>query len=296
MPATLRSPCVIALIATAGAAACSKESDKDGFGDQAAPIVCAKVYECCTAMEVMGHTNYSPDRATCEEQTRDSLGFWAALMADEEKKGRLIFRRDVASKCLQSFGAATCEAHKRNDKLDGCDSYIEPLTPLGAACAANESCVGGACRGLSPGTEGVCKAFAAEGESCKDTTCAKGLYCAPGGSVCRPAQADGATCYLHAECSSAGCNGRNADAGTSGTCGLKGGEGNRCFVTVGCSLSGRAAAGSGGAAILALLLALGGAWLRISPGRRRAFRRPSRSDTRATCPPSASPSLSPAGS
>ena len=54
-----------------------------------------------------------------------------------------------------------------------------------------------------------------------------------------PKRSNGEACNLNADCQLQGCNGRNADAGTPGTCGLKGGEQTRCFVTNGCSYGGR---------------------------------------------------------
>src|SRR5204862_6858114 len=104
------------------------------------------------------------------------------------------------------------------------DRCITARTAAGQPCQANESCIGGACIGVTASSEGVCKAFVGEGVSCDGAPCTKGLHCEAGAKTCARDRADGATCNLHGECQSKGCNGRNPDAGTPGTCGLKGGE------------------------------------------------------------------------
>jgi MYXO-CTERM domain-containing protein len=84
--------------------------------------------------------------------------------------------------------------------------------------------------------------------------------------MCVPQRPNGEACHTNGECQSQGCNGRNADAGTPGTCGLKGGADTTCFVTNGCSYGG-GSGGSGG--LLGLLAVMGVALL----NRRRSGRR-----------------------
>jgi hypothetical protein len=236
-----------------------------GFGDQAAAVVCDKVYECCMPMEVMDNMNYSGGRDECGRKTAGALGFWAAVIEQEQGRGRLIYDASISQHCLATFRAATCDMHKRNAPLEGCDTFIVPRTPPGSPCQANESCMDGACVGVTAQSEGVCHAFVGEGASCAIEPCAKGLHCDGANKTCVSNFADGTTCNLNSDCASQGCNGRNPDAGTPGTCGLKGGENTTCFVTTGCAMGGRApGAGGGGGALVALGLAL---WARR---RRRA--------------------------
>jgi hypothetical protein len=90
----------------------------------------------------------------------------------------------------------------------------------------------------------VCRAFLADGDRCDDGgTCGMNLYCDPGAKACHAQKADGTVCNANYECTTGGCNGR--DAGIPGSCGQKGGPGTMCYATVGCSSSGAL----GGAAI-----------------------------------------------
>jgi hypothetical protein len=225
------------------------------FGQRSADTVCDKVYQCCslTDAELTAHMGYGGGRAACGSKNRDSMGFWAAVMAKEQEKGRLAYDPKLAHRCLQAFAAASCDGHKRNVVLEGCDTFITPKTPAGAPCNASESCIAGSCVDGSADKEGVCQAFATENTSCAERTCAKGLRCEGAGKLCVPARPNGETCQTNVECQSQGCNGRNPDAGTPGTCGLKGGADTTCFVTTGCSFGGRS---DGGALPLVLLFVL----------------------------------------
>ena len=237
-------------------AACGKSSEVaiDDFGAEASAVVCDKVYQCCQAMELVEHMDHSGGREACGGKNGKSLGFWAAVMKQERERGRLDYDPEQARRCLDAFAAAGCQDHKRNAALAGCDQFIAARTPPGQSCRASESCQNGACVGATADREGTCRAFVGEGESCATDPCGKGLYCEPGVKTCQRPRPDGARCNLHGECQSAGCNGRNADAGTPGTCGLKGGEQTSCFVTTGCSFGGRG--GGGGVAVLLLGLVL----------------------------------------
>ena len=224
------------------AVGCDSKSDEvklADFGQQSANAVCDKVYECCalTDTELMAHMGYSGGRAACGTKNKDSMGFWAAVMGQEQERGRLAYDPRLAHRCLEAFAAASCEGHKQNQVLEGCDTFITPKTPAGSPCKASESCIGGSCIDSGPDKEGVCQAYATENTSCAERTCAKGLRC-DGNKLCVPRRANGEACQLNADCQSQGCNGRNPDAGTPGTCGLKGGEQTRCFVTNGCSYGG----------------------------------------------------------
>jgi len=233
----------------------SKSSDEvelAQFGQRSADTICDKVYECCSLSdaELAAHMGYSGGRAACGSKNRDSVGFWAAVIGKEQARGRLAFDAKLAHRCLEAFAATTCDGHKRNVVIEGCDTFITPRTPPGAPCNASESCIGGSCVDGGPDKEGVCQAFATENTSCAERSCVKGLRCEGASKLCVPARANGEACFTNAECQSQGCNGRNPDTNTPGTCGLKGGEQTTCFVTNGCSYGG----GREGGALPLLLL------------------------------------------
>jgi hypothetical protein len=251
--------------------ACGKSDEVTlgDFGEQASSSTCDKVYECCLPTEkpVVEHMNYSGGRAECGSKTRSALGFWAAVIAQEQQRGRLRYDGKLARRCLDAYAAATCEAHKSDQPLDGCDSFIVPLTPPGSACGMSESCMGGTCVGATEAQEGTCRTHAAEGESCASSACSKGLFCGSG-KICQRRLASGQSCRIHGECQSGGCNGLENEGATSGTCGPKGGEQTRCFVTTGCAYGGGTGGGMG---LLALLGLVGAAAASLRRRRRTAI-------------------------
>lgn len=252
---------VIVIALAAGCDSNSNEVPLSQFGQRSADAVCDKVYQCCTLSdaELTAHMRYSGGRAACGSKNRDSMGFWAAVIGQEQDKGRLAYDPKLAHRCLEAFAATTCDGHKRNVVIEGCDTFITPKTPAGSPCQASESCIGGSCVDAGENKEGVCQAFATENTSCAERSCAKGLRCDATSKLCVPQRPNGEACQTNAECQSQGCNGRNPDAGSPGTCGVKGGEQTTCFVTTGCSF-GRGPGTSGGA--LLLLAVIGAALAR----------------------------------
>src|SRR5436190_3364673 len=119
------SPACLGLAAALAALAggCHKDEPAPalgGYGQEAAGVICDKVYECCMPMELVEHMSYGGGRPECGRKNGDSLGFWAAVIEQEQTRGRLAFDLTTARHCLAAFGAATCDMHKRNAPLEGC--------------------------------------------------------------------------------------------------------------------------------------------------------------------------------
>ena len=106
------------------AVGCDSKSDEvklADFGQQSANAVCDKVYECCslTDTELMAHMGYSGGRAACGTKNKDSMGFWAAVIGQEQERGRLAYDPKLAHRCLEAFAATSCEGHKSNAAAGG---------------------------------------------------------------------------------------------------------------------------------------------------------------------------------
>jgi hypothetical protein len=207
----------------------------------AASTVCGKIYTCCTADEAKP-TNFGPDEATCEKNVKNN--FDSSSLSKSESAGRIVYHADLAADCLAQYQAKSCEDLKSNASSDisSCDKMIEAKVQVGGACSDSRECVGSTCAGASSGVDGVCTSFLTENSSCADGgVCGSGLFCDVASKSCAATKTDGASCNANYECSTGGCNGR--DAGVSGTCGLKGGAGTTCYATQGCSATGAAPLG-----------------------------------------------------
>ena len=132
MKKTLWAGIVIAL--AAGCDSNTNEVKLSEFGQRSADTVCDKVYQCCTLSdaELMAHMGYSGGREACGSKNKDSMGFWAAVIGQEQERGRLAYDPKLAHRCLEAFAATSCDGHKRNVVLEGCDTFITPKTPAGA--------------------------------------------------------------------------------------------------------------------------------------------------------------------
>jgi uncharacterized protein (TIGR03382 family) len=246
-------------VAAAVFSGCSGGISIDEMPARTAKAICGRYYECCTAAELMGNADFGPDRAACETNVANSFNGAKTVTPQSESKGRIAYRGDRLLECLDAYQKLTCEQLKSNatSKIPACDAVFEAKTGVDAGCGQDRDCIGGTCVGEGIGVDGVCVANATAGQACSSSgaACASGLYCNNG--TCAATKADGQSCSLNLECTTGGCNGKNPDAGTPGTCGLKGGNGTTCHATQGCS-----AAGAGPPSALILLLA-------IAAGRRR---------------------------
>lgn len=225
-------------------AACS--TSVDAHADKLAAAYCKKIESCC-------QDRAPQDAGACLRGVVGALQ--PAAVKDANAKGALRYRGDVFDACLRKLDAANCTSLKDDtlDPLPECTAYLEPQLNPGAPCTLDAACKNGSCVGANPadGGVGACTPFAIEGASCGAAVCAAGLYCRASDVTCQRQKPQGNACSTNAECAQGGCNGRDLDAGTPGTCGLKGGPDSACFLPTGCS-----SAGPEAAAVLAAWLLL----------------------------------------
>ena len=221
----------------------------DDFPERAAKAYCTQVYACCSAAETHDAGSVGPDQASCISNLKGQLAGNNGVIKTEQTKGRVAWRGDLADTCLQKLAALKCQDLKVNATAtpSECTHYLEPKTAVGAACGLSESCVSSTCAGASASQDGVCTAFINEGLSCDAGVCVSTAFC-DGTKTCVRLKTDGVSCGNNFECETGGCNGK--DAGTPGSCGVKGGAGTTCFIAPGCSVTGP------GTAIAALLVML----------------------------------------
>jgi hypothetical protein len=200
--------------------------------------------------------NFGPDQATCETSIRNHFTGRRTAFVNGEEAERLEYQPDQVQECITAYKALTCDQLKSRatDTPEACNEFALPKVALNNACNDTAECVDSSCEG--PSGARTCQPFLGQDANCSDGgTCATGLYCQLGSpSSCKPLRADGTACNANYECATGGCNGK--DAGTPGTCGLKGGPGTTCYATSGCSASGASPLAVLGLVALVLLVAL----------------------------------------
>lgn len=224
---------------------------------QGSSTICGKVWSCCNAGDLGDKSPFGTDEPSCETSVKANLTAQQTSIQTDQSKGRVVYHGDRLAQCLSLWKSSTCTTLKSNatSVMPPCADYLEPLVPAGGLCGIDGDCVEGTCVGATPNQDGTCTLLAAEGASCVSAACGEGLFCDPGSKACVVVKEDGATCNLNGECATGGCNGRNPDAGTPGTCGLKGGATSTCFIAPGCTVGGPEVAAAGLLGILPALLA-----------------------------------------
>ena len=253
------SPALFISLSLVAAVACSQSGSGVSLGDMPGRLseaYCKKIYECCSTADLMGRDNEGPTEKDC--RSHQSLSF--AGIRDQIKKSngkhRAVYRADQMEACIAGLKAIPCAGLKMSPKppeLAACDRYIEPRVAVGGACGYDHDCIDSSCEGAKDPADGVCAVRSPVGGTCESASCAQGAYC--GNKTCEANKAEGDSCNANFQCASGGCNGYDADAGTPGTCGPRGGTATTCFLTTGCSAAPGAPSGDLGAVTAFGLLA-----------------------------------------
>lgn len=258
MRSILLVPAVFCGLVLAGG--CAQETPKDDPNiltieeapQQFARTICRRAYDCCTPMQLMSNKSAGMDFSTCVVESSKMLRDQMRFIAEEEQKGRLVFRGDKLAACLDRIRGATCQELNRTNRLSGLDCgepYIEPLVAPGGACALDSECRMGRCVKAEGATEGTCLAQAAVNQPCtNEIRCASGLYCGDLDQLCKPIQPDGTSCSSPKECSSGRCD------TSSGAPLCAPPAANMCFYSSSCAAAGPATPSA--AALMVCLVAL----------------------------------------
>lgn len=235
---------LLVVVGATALVACRDKYDIKNYAENLAEATCKKAYDCCTSAEIEASgqgVGYGDDEDDCEDNFEGAFKDQQKRLEKSIDAGRLKYDANQLEKCLDAYAAKSCEELKSRLTEDAaeCDTVFTAQVANGGVCASDEDCTSGRCelavdQDGDEADEGICQAYAAVGATCNETTtCGPGSYCE--GSACVAAKADGATCTSNGQCDTGGCNGFDSEAGTDGTCGPKGGEGTRCYLTKGCA-------------------------------------------------------------
>jgi hypothetical protein len=197
------------------------------LGNELGAIVCPKMVECCTQMELEDELLGASNETECEAFYAGFLGqLLVPVLEDSVAAGRLVYDGEAMRTCLDAYAAIDCAdlpAALHAGGPGGCTDPFMGQVALGGMCANDVDCQSNLCDGGSTDfdgniTYGTCAEVPAIGQACVDGDCGAGAFCDyASAQTCQAQLADGASCGADGDCASGGCNGRMN--GQPGTCG-----------------------------------------------------------------------------
>lgn len=202
-------------------AACGGVEAVPGLAPDLAPkelaqAICPAAYRCCMADQLMSNDQAGTDEASCEMKTEAAFASQVAGIKASQKKGRVLYDGLKVQACVDFLKAAQCSDLQTTGHFTGipaCASFIQPRVVAGGPCSQSFECVGGFCdrTGVAAADDGVCHAFAQQGQSCAGgVECDPALRCDAGTMTCGPGPVGGAQdpnvkqCFYSSACSASG--------------------------------------------------------------------------------------------
>lgn len=201
------------------------------IGDEMGEVLCARMFECCDAAELMDNLGFF-DVETQAECESFYAGFVGGLLEPQIQAsidaGRLRYDGDRMGACLDLLASMSCGefglAFATDEPWGGCADPFEGLVAAGMPCANDMECASDYCDGDSTDfegnvTEGTCGTLPGIGQACPDFDCASGAYCSfeQGEDICQATLSAGSECFSDDECASGNCAGDD-NTGAAGMC------------------------------------------------------------------------------
>ncbi len=151
---------------------------------------CEKLFECCTAEELMTQQLIGNSAEECTLTLAAFLTLAVGPMQASVDAGRAEYDGVALDACLDAYTATSC-ADARNGTADpgaGCMQFLIPKVDLGGECTQSYECIGGWCDEASGS---LCSPKKADGSDCTDDAECQSDYCDPlDGCGVEPASTD----------------------------------------------------------------------------------------------------------
>ena len=199
-------------------AGCGSSSSSDGnggdntstaqaFAAQFGQAICARVYRCCNAADLLSMSVLS--EAECQGFSSGTFGVVGDLAKALDDK-RATYNPAKAAACVSGLKTTACGPsdlfdNPKRASVD-CAAAVTGQVAIGGACKSGWDCVGlGSCSRDLGATVGKCVTDGKSGDACVfSPDCRYGLYCA-NAYKCAPTKANGAGCFSHYECAGDAC-------------------------------------------------------------------------------------------
>jgi hypothetical protein len=160
---------------TLAAPGCGKtRNDTGGVPASEAPAaiagtVCAKAYDCCTPMQLMGNDLAGTDEPSCEQKTGEAYKNQVAAVLSSQDKYRSVYDGAKLDACLTYIRATSCHdlgTTNHFSGIPGCDSFVQARVAPGGTCVYDWECQQTQCHHDEGKLEGTCVALGVAGDAC----------------------------------------------------------------------------------------------------------------------------------
>ena len=172
-------------VATAGEAGMPSGGTAGGGGVPIAdaPVtvavdLCDKIFECCSAAELMNLSVLGQSKSNCEFAVAAYLGLLLNAVTDSLTAGRLAYDGTALATCIDDYGTRSCNMLRGLDNFD-CPGLLVPEVAEGDACGLSVECVDGYCDGSNDAANpvGQCVPKKQNGADCSDSAECVGGTC-----------------------------------------------------------------------------------------------------------------------
>lgn len=188
----------------------------DLVGEGYASALCAKLFECCDALELdeMGLGTATEDE--CRTQYAQLFSqLLEPVLLDSIDAGRVVYDAAAGGACIGAINALSCpelsEVMSNDGPFEACTDPFDPQVANDGQCANDFDCTSTYCSGDSVDfsgniTYGTCIAAPGLDDPCDGSACANGFYCDFATITCQSPLANGSSCGSDEQCASDHCD------------------------------------------------------------------------------------------
>jgi hypothetical protein len=149
--------------------------------------LCDRIYECCSAEELMNLQGVGTSKGQCEFSVALFVQLQVAQVKPAIAAGRVVYDGTALERCLTDYGARSCDMLRGIETFE-CEGLIVPQQSPGDPCGVSPECSDGYCvgGGDAQNPEGECAPTKARGIACAaDVECQSG-FCDTSGACAEP--------------------------------------------------------------------------------------------------------------
>lgn len=149
--------------------------------------LCDKIYECCTAQEIMGISGIGTSKGQCQLAVALFVQLQVSNVKPAIAAGRVVYDGTALDRCLTDYGDQSCDMLRGIESFE-CEGLIVPQQALGEPCGVSAECIDSYCEGggSAQTPNGECTALKANGADCAENAECQSKLCDANGACAEP--------------------------------------------------------------------------------------------------------------